>query len=358
VKKSEWYLKRNLATVVSWRHKDGVQTKHPSVIRLAFVPKLKTKLCLNHQLGHCPVGQHCPFAHGSSELHTTQDCNVVDSSVNATSPSLAATSLAEDGDKEKRDDKYRPSAAIRTPDGCCAICRSTQQLIKHAVVPPSLRRWLPSPYRNTVNEDYLWVCFQCNPRVRLVYDQMLKSHYADADELICEKDRVNIHRVKRVVGYSQLLAAALEPEEHPSSAVEAVLDDDSDLCDADDFATTATTCPRKKRGHRVTAQSTQEACQNRIPNGRLEEMRAYVAQNWKDTKLHEIVPELNEGGDKDVDAALLHRLSRVVPGEVRARATVNALVNGDAKKAHEFVSRWRLMFEQAFRPQIIPWRQD
>lgn len=310
VRKADWYKKKRLAV-----DDEGPTTEGTQVIRLTFDPKVKTKLCMNFQLGTCVVGAHCPYAHGPEELRVLE----------------AEVHHGVDHHGAALPEQSRP----RRRDDCCAICMSSSTSIKHAVVPPSLRRFLPAPFHCGVADDFLLLCIQCNPRVRIVYDEHLRKAHREAEAVGGADAIVNLNEVKRVVGYAQILLATHKTDR-------ANVDVPADAC----------------------AEETKDAAVlalQRVPPHRIEEIRRYVTDHWRCTQLH-LLGDLSLGDETHSDGAnhpsFLAKLSNVAPGEVRARATVRALVGSDAEKAASFINRWRSVFVENFRPAYIPWEQS
>eukprot|EP00455_Lapot_gusevi_P020905 TRINITY_DN22051_c0_g1_i1.p1 TRINITY_DN22051_c0_g1~~TRINITY_DN22051_c0_g1_i1.p1 ORF type:complete len:205 (-),score=18.64 TRINITY_DN22051_c0_g1_i1:25-615(-) len=159
---------------------------------------------------------------------------------------------------------------------------------------------------------------------------------------------VNIHEVKRVVGYAQMLYASKQPtsctpatdsvEAAPIVAVAAGVDD----------------APPPSGPHGT----------NKVPLSRLSEMSEYLRAHWKCSHMHlthpHLLPVLEEDsqGNNTIHGfspLFLEALVKVTPGDVRARASVRSLVGTDTEKAAAFVQRWRTVFVTNFKPAYCPW---
>jgi ribonuclease D len=334
MRKADWYRKRNLADEVlpqagdvCGAASDAVGEHTPQVrrtIRLTFDPKMKTKLCMHHQLGTCVVGEYCPYAHGPEELRSSAEAPAADAGA------ATATPLT------------RP---LRNDDRC-AICLSTSTSIKHAIVPPKLRKFLPRPFQCGTSDDFVLVCVQCNPRVRIVYDDVLKRLHEEACDVGGPDANVNMNEVKRVVGYAQILYAAV-----PRKSSAATTDGDEMGAESSSSAP-----PPASGGPHGT---------NKVPPSRLIEMAAYVHSHWRCSQLHLSHPHISPTGEEgaeeerhcahDISTQFLETLVKVTPGDVRARATVRSLVGGDKEAAAAFVRRWRGVFVDNFKPAYCPW---
>eukprot|EP00796_Vickermania_ingenoplastis_P007228 gene7229-5080_t len=143
-------------------------THKPSKIQLLFDPRRKTRLCV-YFLFHVPCTDNCPFAHGIDDLMPESRLLL---------------------------DDPRPS---------CAICLSVQSLIRHAVVPPSLRRHLPPPLQNPREEDFIPICRQCQTAI---VDKVRRNaeHIQEQATKVNPQLLKNPNRVRRCCSYARLLS--------------------------------------------------------------------------------------------------------------------------------------------------------
>lgn len=339
-KKAEWYVhKKQLAEVRDVEpdpFHEG-KTRYTS-IQLRFDPKAKTKLCMHFQLGTCEVGKHCPYAHGKDELIQIDEAAARETRAtrNRMRPKKKLE-LPDDGSlplirlQSQEDEAFSEcspaddesvvltSNSSSTPSTRsvrdtihCVICMSASESIRHAIVPPSLRRHLPQPFNCGVADDFVLLCIQCNPRVRIAYNYFLEQHYQAAKEKCGEE--VNVNAITRCCRYSVLL-----------------LD---------------------------------EAQRSRLPPQRVIDMKRHIAQSWPCTKIYHKFPEYQQWvqqaallDEHFVTEELLKRLADVVPGDVRAQETVRTLVGSDPVLAADLVRRWRDFFSETFKPAIVPWKR-
>ncbi|KAK7200812.1 3'-5' exonuclease [Novymonas esmeraldas] len=222
-------------------------------IRLLFDPKVKTRLCMYDALGACELHSACPFAHGVGELQPE------------------AVSLLESS----------------TPS--CACCLGTKGLLRHAITPPSFRKFMPPPHRHPSDSDFLPVCGQCNSALRHMYDEEMKKCYTEAET--ANAAMFNLNTVAKCSSYARLLQ------------------DNAKL-----------------------------AC---VPESRCDELRCFVREHWRSTFLEDFNPtfEIHEPVERDPE--FLRLLGRIIPGDVRAKVTMTILVDGDTEKAQRFNERWR-----------------
>ncbi|CAG9581968.1 hypothetical protein LMJF_34_1240 [Leishmania major strain Friedlin] len=245
-----YVMEKNLAVITKHAKSDPRKALE---IQLLFDPKVKVRLCMYQALGFCELQDQCPFAHGASELQADAAA-LVDSQI--------------------------PS---------CACCLGTKGLLRHAITPPSFRKFMPPPQRQALDDDYLPVCKQCNSTLRLYYDEEMKRCYTQAEEsstMVCD-----VKVAAKCTLYARL------------------------LLDADKLA--------------------------KIPANRREELQQFVKQNWKST----LFEEFNSGFEIHEpvvrEAAFLERLGKIVPGDMRAKVTMAVLVGDDEEKAQQFNKRWR-----------------
>lgn len=173
--KAKWYTDKKQLAVVTAR--DG-ETGRPTEIRLRFVPKTKTKLCMNWQLGSCQFDVNCPFAHGIEQLADRSSELPTASSPPPQMPPPSDTSSSFDGGAHQlfsameADDAAAaisgpPLYGVRPvlPTDRCYICLAQgASCTRHPVVPAAHRRLLPAPFNKPSSEDYVTVCSQCLPR--------------------------------------------------------------------------------------------------------------------------------------------------------------------------------------------------
>ncbi|CAJ1992477.1 3'-5' exonuclease [Leishmania donovani] len=245
-----YVMEKNLAVITKHEKSD---TRKALEIQLLFDPKVKTRLCIHHALGVCELKNQCPFAHGVSELQA-EAAALVDSQI--------------------------PS---------CACCLGTKGLLRHAITPPSFRKFMPPPQRQALDDDYLPVCKQCNSTLRLYYDEEMKRCYTQAEE-----SNTIMYDLKVVAKCS--LYARL-------------------LLDADRLAN--------------------------MPANRREELQQFVKQNWKSTLFEDFNPGFEIHEPVEQNTSFLERLGKIVPGDTRAKVTMAVLVGDDQEKARQFNKRWR-----------------
>ncbi|CAC9537630.1 hypothetical protein, unknown function [Leishmania infantum JPCM5] len=245
-----YVMEKNLAVITKHEKSD---TRKALEIQLLFDPKMKTRLCIHHALGVCELKNQCPFAHGVSELQA-EAAALVDSQI--------------------------PS---------CACCLGTKGLLRHAITPPSFRKFMPPPQRQALDDDYLPVCKQCNSTLRLYYDEEMKRCYTQAEE-----SNTIMYDLKVVAKCS--LYARL-------------------LLDADRLAN--------------------------MPANRRKELQQFVKQNWKSTLFEDFNPGFEIHEPVEQNTSFLERLGKIVPGDTRAKVTMAVLVGDDQEKARQFNKRWR-----------------
>lgn len=247
-------LEKNIAKVIKYQEKNN---RKPAVIQLLFDPQFKTRLCIYNILSFCELGTKCPFAHGLEEL-TPEARGLLDSS------------------------------AAGTPS--CACCLGAKGLFRHAMVPPSLRRFLPRPFRSKKEEhleDFVPICYQCNILLRHLYEEEMRRVYKDAErraaELHYPKGGVQLATVGKCVSYARLLR------------------DEEKL--------------------------------NSIPAARQEQLAAFIRKHWRRTYLADMVKDdyvpptaFSSETALRADADFLDHLGGVVPGDVRAKYTMDLLL--------------------------------
>jgi hypothetical protein len=221
-------------------------------IQLLFDPKLKTRLCLYNSLGACELNDQCPFAHGIDELLP-----------------------------ESR-------ALLTSMEPSCACCLGTKGLLRHAVTPPSFRKYLPPPFRYPQDDDFEPVCGQCNSILRHYYDTEMRNCYEEA--VAKNKELLNLSIVAKCVSYARLL------------------------------------CDEKKLKN--------------IPENRQEQIKDFICNHWEQTYFRDIYPDFAVGEPLELSSEFLKHLQKIVPGDVRSRVTMKTLIGNNTEKAKEFVQRW------------------
>ncbi|KAG5468207.1 hypothetical protein LSCM1_02183 [Leishmania martiniquensis] len=253
-KKAQYYLmEKSLAVITQNRNNDP---RKASEIRLLCDPKVKTRLCIHHVFGCCGLNGTCPFAHSVSEL---------------------------DADA---------AALLESSTPSCACCLSTKGLMRHAITPPSFRKFMPCPLQKALDEDYLPICLQCTSILRPYYDEEMKRCYALAENP--NTTSLDLQVVAKCCSYARL------------------------LLDADKLSM--------------------------IPMERREELRQFVKENWKSTLFHDFNPGFKIHEPVEQDSAFLKQLGRITPGDVRSKVTMAFLVGSDQEKAHQFNKQWRDFF--------------
>ncbi|CBZ30266.1 hypothetical protein, unknown function [Leishmania mexicana MHOM/GT/2001/U1103] len=222
-------------------------------IQLLVDPKVKTRLCMYHALGVCELQDQCPFAHGVSELQADA------------------------------------AALVESKIPSCACCLGTRGLLRHAITPPSFRKFMPPPHQHALDGDYLPVCKQCNSILRLYYDEEMKRCYTQAEELNTMMCDVKV--VAKCAWYARLL-----------------LDTD-----------------------KLT----------KMPANRREELQQFVKQNWKSTLFEDFNLGFEIHEPVEQNAVFLERLGKMVPGDTRAKVAMGTLVGDNQEKAQQFNTRWR-----------------
>lgn len=178
----------------------------------------------------------------------------------------------------------------------CACCLATRNLMRHAIVPPSFRCCLPGKWRfPRSTEDYVPICMQCNTVLRHYYDAEMERVYKEADNQLPEPLQISL--IAKCVSYARLLTSAEKLK--------------------------------------------------RLPEDRQDAIRSFIRENWVTSQLAHLLKEELEAtsdpstGEIVLSDEFLHQLSRVVPGDVRSKATMKGLVGSDESKAADFVERWR-----------------
>lgn len=254
-----YVMERNIAVIT--KHAPN-NPRRPREIQLLFEPLTKTRLCMYYQVDHCELGDTCPYAHGIEEL--TPDARALMTA----SPSEA------------------PS---------CAWCLNVKTLMKHSIVPPSLRRHLPQigskrAVMQSFEDQYVPICGQCNSVLRKLYEFALQRVYHEAS--LIKKDYAQLDAISKCAAYARLLL--------------------------------------------------NEVKLAKVPEERRDFLRHYLVENWRATRLEDMAnyrPTVRSVGD--ITPEFLERVSAVVPGEVRSKATMELLVGDDVEKAKAFVERWR-----------------
>lgn len=245
-----YVMEKGLAKIT--KHVKG-NTHKALEIQLLFDPKVKTRLCMYNTLGACELHDQCPFAHGVEELQP-----------------------------ESR-------ALLNSSEPSCACCLGTKGLLRHAVTPPSFRKYLPSPYKQPQDDDFEPVCGQCNSILRHYYDTEMSKCYTEASEV--NKDMLNISVVAKCISYARLLA--------------------------------------------------NEEKLQKIPSERQKELIEFIEKHWEKTYFRDFYPDFIIEEPLVVDSEFLKRLERIVPGDVRAKVTMKLLVGSDKEKAKAFTERWQ-----------------
>ncbi|KPI87491.1 hypothetical protein ABL78_3440 [Leptomonas seymouri] len=222
-------------------------------IQLLFDTRVKTRLCLYNLLGVCELQDQCPFAHGI--------------------------------------DKLQPDARalLTSSEPSCACCLGTKGLLRHAITPPSFRKYLPPPFNCPQDDDFKPLCGQCRSILVSFFDAEMKKCYSEA--MSANKSLANISVVSKCVSYSRML--------------------------------------------------TNEKSLSGIPEGRQEELKGYIRKNWEKTCFRDFNPDFVIGKPLELSGEFLMRLARIVPGDVQSMTTVNTLVGKDLEKAKAFTQRWR-----------------
>lgn len=249
--RAKFYVMEKSLAVITKHVKNN--PRKATEIQLLFDPKVKTRLCMYDTLGGCELGDHCPFAHGIDQLQ----------------PEAAAL------------------VSSATPS--CVCCLGVKGLLRHAITPPSFRKFMPQPYRQPPDEDFLPLCGQCNSTVRHYYDEEMKRCYTEAEADSAGK--LDLTAVVKCASYARLL----QNEEKLS----------------------------------------------KIPAERRDALRQYIRENWRATYLQDFNPNFEIREPVEQDGAFLKRLSKIVPGDVRAKVTVAVLIGDDHEKAKQFNQRWR-----------------
>lgn len=229
------------------------QTHKPHKIQLLFDPKRKTRLCVYFKFG-LPCTDKCPFAHGIDDL-VPSSRQLLDEEV--------------------------PS---------CAICLSTQSLIRHAVVPPSFRKYLPSPLNNPPDDDFIPVCRQCQTvMVNKVNEEVERvNHEAASRSPQFLKEPTNL---RRCCSYARLLSS---PEKHKD-----------------------------------------------IPKEKLEDIRLFVAQNACELGLVAgNSGPIPIGSCPSISDSDLAKVAALDSNELQQKTVMNALVGEDLAEAQNFVAQW------------------
>ncbi|KAG5493902.1 hypothetical protein JKF63_01734 [Porcisia hertigi] len=245
-----YLLEKSLA--VCTKHAKG-KRRRALEIQLLFDPKVKMRLCTHHSLGSCELQNQCPFAHGLTELHP------------------AAAALME---------SQAPS---------CACCLGTKGLVRHAITPPSFRKFMPLPQRTAQIGDFLPVCQQCMSVVRVLYENEMTSCHAEAKK--SNRSICNLGAVVKCTAYARLPLG---------------------------------TAHLKK-----------------IPPPRSKELQQFVNQNWRSTFFEDFNPGFEIGEPVVQNTEFLRRLAKIDPGDVSGKVTMSILVGDDQEKARQFNQRWR-----------------
>ncbi|KAG5493139.1 hypothetical protein GH5_01876 [Leishmania sp. Ghana 2012 LV757] len=250
-RKAKFYvMEKSLAVITKHVNNDP---RKASEIQFLCDPKVKTRLCWHHVLGSCELNGRCPFAHSVSELE----------------PDTAAL--------------------LESSTPSCSCCLSTKGLLRHAITPPSFRKFMPLPLRQPQDDDYLPVCKQCNSTLRPYYDEEMRKCYALAEE--SNTTTLNLQAVAKCCSYARL------------------------LLDTDKLS--------------------------KIPAKRREELRQFVKEHWRSTFFQDFNPEFEIEEPVEQNAAFLKQLGKIVPGDVRAKVTMTFLIGNDQNKAYQFNQRWR-----------------
>jgi hypothetical protein len=308
----------------------GVDTVQPSrelpqgyvvykTIQLLFHPRVKTKLCMNWQVGDCEFGSQCPFAHGPEELVAARQEDTLhrgddedDNGGCTEADHLQEGDSATDGNPghppPSYDETQRSFLSKQQRPTMCSLCGNTtaKHLSRHAVVPPSLRRHLPPPFDCGSVEDFRLLCGGCNHRVRIAYNQERNRLEDDAVAMGCPV--VDLAVVNRVGRYAVLLLNEDQRKVLPPSRRNTL---QQFICDHLDGCYTTIRSPLRVKGDASGAEATEGL--------------------W-------------------MTKEALEEISRIVPGEVLAQQVVKVLVGGNAEKATLFVRRWRDFFRSTFRP--------
>ncbi|KPA82190.1 hypothetical protein ABB37_03312 [Leptomonas pyrrhocoris] len=244
-----YVMEKGLARIT--KHVNG-NSRKATEIQFLFDPKVKTRLCMYNSLGACELQDHCPFAHGIDELQP-----------------------------EAR-------AMLTSSEPSCACCLGTKGLLRHAITPPSFRKYLPLPYKIPRDDDYVPLCGQCNSVLRHYYDEEMKKCYEEA--ALSSKDSLNINAVAKCIAYARLLSDEVKLQ--------------------------------------------------KIPEHRQEELKNYICEHWEKTYFRDFHPDFVIGDPLELSSEFLKRLERIVPGDVRSKWSMSILIGDDVEKAKAFTQRW------------------